>query len=324
MPAVDSLKCFLIADRTDSAGTSQGDVDQEELRMLVGLLLAEGITPNLNDQSPNPDAFNVRQDTGSNMQLKVGSGDSKGDGLVLKGTVDGQGSYLLRLDATSTTITVPAADTTNPANYGVYAFVDDASYGGTPSRRYAGISCLRGTPAGSPSTPGPDAAWSAHVLLWEFQLPANATAVTDAILDAGTDRRSPTAPAVGVKRAGATVTTSQTGFSTEADVNGLSVTFDTLAGHEYLIVAKLPIVQKTSQGTPFLDLTDGSNTQLDRWQRGAIPINEICTATLYTPYSPGAGEATVKLRLTTNTATVDTAATSTTPGFIRVLDIGLA
>lgn len=184
MPSVESLKCFVIAGRTDSAGAAQDDFDDEEARLLTGILLREGITPHLTSGEPNANAFRVRQDTGSNMQVKVGSGTSKADGLVLRGTVAGQGAYLVRLDATTLTITVPATDATNPARYGVYAWVDDAAYSGTASRAYAGISCLRGTPAGSPTTPAASAVWSAYRLLWEFQLPALATAVTDAILDA--------------------------------------------------------------------------------------------------------------------------------------------
>ena len=183
MPAVGSLKVFAIGGRTDSGGTAQDDFDQEELRMLTGILLRQGITPNLTDGTPNLNAFRVRQNTGADMNVKVGSGTTKVDGLILRGSTAGQGAYLMRLDATTLTVSVPATDATNPARYGVYAWVDDAAYSGTASRAYAGISCLRGTPAGSPTTPGASAVWSAYALLWEFQLPALATAVTDVILD---------------------------------------------------------------------------------------------------------------------------------------------
>ena len=183
MGAVNSLKVSLIGGRTDSAGAAQDDFDQEEMRMLTGILLRQGITPNLNNGTQNPNAFRVRQNTGADMNVKVGSGTTKVDGLILRGTVAGQGTYLVRLDATTLTVSVPATDATNPARYGVYAWVDDAAYSGTASRAYAGISCLRGTPAGSPTTPGASAVWSAYALLWEFQLPALATAVTDVILD---------------------------------------------------------------------------------------------------------------------------------------------
>ena len=70
--------------------------------------------------------------------------------------------------------------------------MDDTAYSGTASRAYAGITILKGTPAGSPTTPVASAVWSASQLLWEFQLAAGATAITDAILDGATsfDRRT--------------------------------------------------------------------------------------------------------------------------------------
>lgn len=183
MPAVHSLKVFAIGGRTNDSGTAQDDVDQEELRLLTGIVLRQGITPNLTDGTVNENAFRVRQGSGADMNVKVGSGTTKVDGLILRGTASGQGAYVLRLDATTVTVSVPATDASNPARYGVYAWVDDAAYSGTASRAYAGISCLRGTPAGSPTTPSPSAVWSASMLLWEFQLDALATAVTDTILD---------------------------------------------------------------------------------------------------------------------------------------------
>lgn len=189
MPATDSLKVIAIAGRTDSAGTAATDQDQEETRLLASAVIAPGYLPNMLNQSANPNAFRVRQNTGSDMNVKVGSGTTKVDGYAVQGTVAGQGTYIVRLDATTVTLSVPAADATNPARYGVYLFINDTAYGGTANRAYVGLSCIRGTPAGSPTTPGPLAAWSAYALLWEFQLAANATAVTNTILDAGTDDR---------------------------------------------------------------------------------------------------------------------------------------
>lgn len=185
MAAVDSLKVFGIAGRTNSSGTAQVDVDQEELRLVPAAVMTAGRLPHLTTLAGNPDAFKVRQDTGSNMQIKVGSGTVGGkvDGYLLRGTTAGQGAYLVRLDSATVTLTVPAADGTNPAKYGVYLYVNDENYGGGAGIRYAGLSCIRGTPAGSPTVPGPLSAWSAYALLWSFQLAASATAVTNTILD---------------------------------------------------------------------------------------------------------------------------------------------
>ena len=191
MAAVNSLKVSLIAGRTDNAGTAQTDVDQEELRLPHGALLRQGLLANALDGTPNPNGFRVRQNTGADMNVLVGSGTTKRDLFVVRGTVAGQGSYLVRLDAATMLVSVPATDATNPARYGVYLWVDDAAYAGTASRAQANITCLRGTPAASPTTPGASAVWSAWALLWEFQLPALATAVTNVILDSATsfDRR---------------------------------------------------------------------------------------------------------------------------------------
>jgi len=190
--AVGSLKVFAIAGRTDSAGTAQVDTDWEELRLLVGTLLRPGLLPNALDQTPNSSGFNVRQNTGADMNVKIGSGTTQRDAYVLRGGVAGQGSYILRLDSAGLVVSVPATDAALPARYGVFAWIDDAAYAGTAARAYAGISCLRGAPNASPVTPTASAVWSASVLLWEFQLPALATAVTNVILDSATsfDRRT--------------------------------------------------------------------------------------------------------------------------------------
>jgi hypothetical protein len=190
MAAQDNLKVSYIAGRTASgSATAVDDVDQEELRLPIGALLTPGYLHNLQTQATSANAFQVRQNTGTDMNVLVGSGTTKVDGYVLLGSVAGQGAYILRLDAATKTVAVPAADATNPARYGVYAFIDDTAYSGDASRAYANVTCIRGTPAGSPVTPTALAVWSASALLWEFQLPANATAVTNTILDAGTDRR---------------------------------------------------------------------------------------------------------------------------------------
>lgn len=194
MTAVNSIKCFAIANRTDNAGaTISPDTDWEELRM--GAKYAgrrQGILENLLDDTPNPNAFRVRQDTGANMNVKIGSGTTQRDGIVLRGTVAGQGTYVARIDAATITKTAPATDPALAQRYGVFAFIDDASYAGDAARLYCDIAVLRGAPNASPVTPVASAVWSAWALLWEFQLPGGATAVTDAILDSATsfDRRT--------------------------------------------------------------------------------------------------------------------------------------
>jgi len=192
MAATNSLKVHAIGGRTDNTGAAAVDIDQEELRALAGALLRQGLLANALDGTPNPNGYRVRQNTGTDMNVLVGSGTTKRDLYLLRGTVAGQGSYLVRLDAATKQVSVPATDPSLPARYGVYLFIDDAAYAGDASRAYVDIQCIRGTPNAAPVTPAALSTWSASALLWEFQLAANATAVTNTILDTaatGIDRR---------------------------------------------------------------------------------------------------------------------------------------
>jgi hypothetical protein len=186
MASVGSLKVFAIAGRTDSAGAAQVDTDWEELRM--GMFCGgagPGMMASYIDGTPNPNGWQVRQNTGADQNVKIGSGTSKADVYVLRGTVAGQGQYAIRLDSTGLVVPFSGApDASLPTRYGVYLFIDDAAYSGDASRAYAGVSCLKGTPNASPVTPGPLAVWSAYALLWEFQMVAGAAnPITNTILD---------------------------------------------------------------------------------------------------------------------------------------------
>ena len=192
MPSVDSLKCFNIAARTDSAGVAKTDVDQEELRLLPAMLMSQGYGRNALSGALNSASFRVREDSGANMHVRVGNGSTaKIDTYVLRGGVAGQGAYLVRMDDAYVDLTVPTTDPALPQKYSVFLFVNDEAYSGTASRHYVGLTCLRGTPAASPVAPAPDATWSAYARLCTFELPASASAVTNAILNAGTDDRAP-------------------------------------------------------------------------------------------------------------------------------------
>jgi hypothetical protein len=325
MAASGSLKVLGIFGRTDSAGAAVPDLDQEELRLLTTGTVTSGLLRNALDQTANANAFQVRQNTGSDLNVKVGSGTTKRDLLVIPGTAAGQGFYVARLDAATLTVSVPAADSVNPARYGVYAFVDDAGYSGDASRAYVGISCIRGTPAGSPTTPGPLATWSAYYLLWEFQLAANATAVTNTILDSGSsiDQRRSALPAIGARGqvAYAEVTANQAGISTVVDLTSLTVTWNALANRRYLISGYVRALQNTSTGDVSCTITDGSN---------AVKANALQTAPaanyrMLEPkevVTPGAGSVTRKLRMTTTAGTVDLSAAATAKSYIMVEDIG--
>lgn len=296
MAATDSLKVFAIGGRTDSTGAAAVDVDQEELRMLAAAGLTAGYLRKP-DGSSNPNAFTVAQNTGTDMNVKVGSGTSKNDALVLRSSVAGQGAYIIRLDATTKTLAVPAADATNPARYGVYAFIDDAAYSGDASRAYANLSCIRGTPAGSPTTPGPLGVWSTSFLLWEFQLAANATAVTTAILTAGIDQRFPSVPILGA--GGRVAYVENTSLSqgsivgSATDVTGLSTSFLVRANRRYRIAFQLHALSTVATDALRLQVTNSGGTTLGLTQdfnvgntTGGIPVT--CGAARdFTALTPG-------------------------------------
>lgn len=184
MAAVHGLKVAVIGGRTNSSGTAQDDYDQEEARLIWAVSRTQGRTPHLITQASNNNAFKVRQNTGSDMNVVVGSGTASADGYVLRGTSAGQGSYGVMLDDASVTVAVPAADGSLLKAYGVYLFVNDEAYSGSAGLAYASLICLAGTPhASAPQVPSASVSYAASALLWSFRLAAAATAVTNTILD---------------------------------------------------------------------------------------------------------------------------------------------
>lgn len=183
--ATHSLAVRVIGGRTDDAAAAVNpDIDQQEWRLPDPGGRTPGRLWNLFDRSPNPDAFKVRQGTGSDMNIKVGSALGTGrDGFVVAGTVAGQGNYVVRLEASTVTLAVPAADGSLAAKYGVFLYLDDANYSGTATMHFFQLACLRGAPNASPVAPSALSVWSAYYCLWTFQLAAAATAVTNTILD---------------------------------------------------------------------------------------------------------------------------------------------
>ena len=334
MAAQDNLKVATIFGRTASgSATGVPDLDQEEIRLLTTAMLRPGYTPNLIDQTTNLNAFKVRQDTGSNMQIKVGSGTSKADGYVLLGTVAGQGAYILRLDATTKTVTVPAADATNPRKYLVAAVIDDTAYSGTASRAYANVVCIAGTPAtGNTSVvPSPLSTWSAYAPLWSFQLAANATAVTNTILDnaQGADLRAASRPAGGIggKVASAVVNGggSQALSISNADVTSATVTFINPGNRVYKISALGTISGIASAITQALNINTGASGT------GTVLIESNITTSVaniqhvHTPWvlhTPAAGSVSYHLTASVSSSTGTLLTAATKPAMILVEDVG--
>lgn len=152
-----------LGNRTDNTGTPVADLSAEEDRF-DNLDIGEGyVTPS--------DAFLVAADTVWNVD--VGSGGNSTDVFIVEGALPGQGNYIVRLDQAGASITLTAADGSNPRKDEIYLIVADDDYDG------GGVSLPRlalrtGDAAASPTAPGPDAVWDAYVLLATIDLPTAA------------------------------------------------------------------------------------------------------------------------------------------------------
>src|SRR5690606_4347767 len=139
----------------------------EEARMLTEILEPGYLRP--------AEAWQVTAQSSPNMSVKVGSGTAKADHYVVEGQVAGQGKYIVRLDATSVNLTVPAADSSQTRTDQVYLVVLDNSYDAT-LRGIPQLGYRKGDLGGA--APGPDDAWEAYALLATITVAPNATEIT--------------------------------------------------------------------------------------------------------------------------------------------------
>ena len=159
-----SMAASVIGARTDSAGTAVTDESAEEARF-ANLMMGEG---KLQTNSYKPVSGGA-----ASMNVVFGSGNAKSDYYVVAGNDAGQGNYIVRLEGTTVTVTLNAADGSLPRKDEVYLVVQDNAYDGS-SRALPRMAYRDGTPAASPAAPGPDAGWDAYVLLATIDVPAAA------------------------------------------------------------------------------------------------------------------------------------------------------
>lgn len=156
--------------RTDETGTAATDVDGQDLRISSDFL-TQGIGNRLDGyqvlaQSPTPA-----------MAVDVGSG-TIGDIAHLDGTDPQQGDYIVSWPDATTEVTVPAADASDPRIDEIYLVVEDNQFD-LSGRTLARLALRDGTPAATPTAPGPDSAWTAFVLLAEVLVGAGVTEITN-------------------------------------------------------------------------------------------------------------------------------------------------
>lgn len=200
------------------------DHTAEQDRALLNMIWkAEGIT--------DASALAVSQrGAGANMSVDVAAGQA-----VVAGDDSGaQGKYGVWNDATKN-LTISASDPTNDRYDLVVARVKDAFYSGA-SNAFS-LEVITGTPAGSPAEPSlPNNCLKLAVVA----VAASATSITNANI---TDARVIARPwytawgTVGY----AAQTATQTGFATEADISGVSVTFTPVSGRRYRSTLRVPV-----------------------------------------------------------------------------------
>ncbi len=150
--------------RTDNAGAGVSpDLTAEEDRFESADIAAGYVTP--------AEAFEVVEATVWN--VTVGSLATDVDVYAVTGTAAGQGTYIVRMDQAGDTLTIAAADPTDPRIDEIYLVVADNDYdSGTES--LPRLAVRGGDAAPSPSVPGVDAEWKASVLLATIDIPAAA------------------------------------------------------------------------------------------------------------------------------------------------------
>lgn len=164
-------KSYALQGRTDAAGSAVDDAGGEDLRTVLDAFFTEGvITPAA--------GFQVVEDSPTGMAVVIGSGSAKADHALIDGDIAGQGAYLVRMEDATVDLTVPAADLSNPRIDEVYLVVQDNAYDSS-SRVLPRIAYRDGTPASSPSAPGPDAAWDAYLLVATIAVGAGVTEITN-------------------------------------------------------------------------------------------------------------------------------------------------
>lgn len=161
--------------RTDADGVEQtdGHFDGRD----AGILLAA-----FSDGVLASDHYQVRETVVPAMSVRVGSG-TVGDKAILHGGNSFQPVYGVSWPDGTTALSVPAANLSNPRIDEVYLVVQDDQYD-TSGRVLPRLAYRDGTPAGSPSPPGPDGNWTAYLLLASVHVDAGAVEVTqDDIVD---------------------------------------------------------------------------------------------------------------------------------------------
>lgn len=144
-------------------------LDARADRLINSIVLAEGVVNKAGD------SYKVAQNTGSDMNVKVGSTTAY-DLAVVAGDLAGQGVYICEHQNGSQVLAIAASDPGDPRIDVIALRVYDDDVDGS-GNSYADLEVIQGTPAASPSAPAlPDGA----IKLAEVTVGAGVTAITNA------------------------------------------------------------------------------------------------------------------------------------------------
>lgn len=171
-----NLNINAIGARTDFAGTGVADLSAEEIRFDQAQY-SEGVLKPV-------EAFEVNAGGGGTMNVIVGSGAAKTDYMLVDGDITGQGSYLVRLEDVTKSITLSAPDASNERIDEIWLVVLDDTYDAS-SKALPILALREGDVAGG--APGPDASWEAATKLATITVPGGSSDITEATI---TDERT--------------------------------------------------------------------------------------------------------------------------------------
>lgn len=117
------------------------------------------------------------------------------------------------------------------------------------------------------------------------------------------------------------VTANQTGISSVTDLTSLSVTVTAGTSRRLKTEGYAVLAQNTSTAAVSFTIRSGASAQLALWQ-AVVTGNTVTTGNPKRVDTPSSGANTYKLSLAANAGTVDLNASSTSPAFILVEDIG--
>lgn len=118
-------------------------------------------------------------------------------------------------------------------------------------------------------------------------------------------------------------TSTQSGITSITDLTSMTLTWTAVANRRYHITGQARANKSTNVGAVTLTLRTSGGTVLQEDTLG-LDVTNISIANLHIDkmYTPAAGSITVKLSLTSTTASVSTTCDSTRPLTLNIIDVG--